>query len=155
MAIRTGPKTFVVHPYEEGDFERILHHVPTWGRLGEQLPQPNPAQAYSAWGADGLIACAGLDLMWPGVAQAWAMFMPSIPQYYPQSIVRSIRRHLAGLIEEHSLWRVEAHAHAGTPMACKLLEVLGFHREVLKRKYGPDKSDFWLYAWLREEDGSW
>ncbi len=96
---------------------------------------------------DGHIAgCAGLELLWPGVGDLWLM-LGSNAKEKPITTVRNVRKYLHVFIEENGLWRVQTTGRVDFPEANRLIEMLGFkrHTDVLE-KYGPDKSDYYLYS---------
>lgn len=107
--------------------------------------------AVSAWVDDELIGCGGVQELWPGVGNAWLVLVPGRLKG-PARLrhgVRTMRALLEAAMVERGMWRIQAACHADWEMACNLADVLGGEKEGLMRQYGPDGTDFWLYAWVR------
>lgn len=101
--------------------------------------------------SDGLIiGCGGFLVMWPGVADGWVIFRKIIEQEYRRDAYAAILGMLAVQIKKHGIWRIQATVRTDFPAGIKYAEGLGFVREGLMRKYGPDGSDRYLYALVME-----
>jgi hypothetical protein len=126
-------------------------YIPGWP--GKHV-QPEQFQLEYAWAGlrgDELIALGGLEMMWPGVAQSWFLLKPGAFQGYVHRLVRTLKRRLDETIAQASLHRIEANVVCGHAAACRLVECLGFLFEGRRRRFGPDRSDYDLYAWVKEE----
>lgn len=95
--------------------------------------------------AGGFLAASGVHLLWPGVAEGWA-FIAEQASRHGLAVARAVTEGLDGLMLEHALHRVQAHVHAGSPDARRLVEWLGFTLEGVARKYGSDGSDYLIFA---------
>ncbi len=97
--------------------------------------------------ADGDIdGAAGVAPMWDGVGQAWTLLSPLFYRHVV-SFHRGTRRFLDGQTRFH---RIQTSVLSGFDVGCRWAERLGFVREGLMRCYGPDGSDHYLYARLRD-----
>ncbi len=113
--------------------------------LGRSLAGRGPA--FTAATKDGAImACAGLALLWPGVAEAWALTSPLV-EGHALAFHRAVRRMLPAMIRQMGLVRVQATVLAGYALGARWLERLGFARETagpMRRYVGDD--DYHLFA---------
>lgn len=92
-----------------------------------------------------IVACGGIDLMWPGVGEVWLMLTPDVDEY-PKATYKIIRDGLNKIIESNNLFRVQAWGRIGFDKAHILFKHLGFKPEGIARKYTPDGVDCILYA---------
>lgn len=105
--------------------------------------------AYTSFDDGKPVFSAGVAIPWKGFGEAW-MLMSKDAHKYPLSVYRHVRNMLNAIIEDNNLHRVQATIADGQPYLVKWIERLGFKREGLLRKFGPDGSDFILYARVRE-----
>lgn len=122
-------------------------HYPAWGDPADH------ARAHLACGPcfsafrDGvLLACAGVNILQPGVGEAWATWTPAglrVPLVH-----RVIVRMLTEIIVAHNLHRVQAKAMRKFYVGRAWLHRLGFRREATLRRFGPNQEDFVQYVRL-------
>ena len=92
-----------------------------------------------------LIASGGLFKIWDGMAEAW--FIPSeLIKPHRRQVVKQLRDHIDQLSVENDYRRLQATSRSDFSAGQRFLEFLGFEREGLLRKYGPDGADHYLYA---------
>lgn len=101
--------------------------------------------AWSGFAEGHLIAAGGVHFYWPGVGEAWT-FMTSYLHKYRFSIHKHTARALDIIMNENSLYRVQAVVDASHKAAVSWIETLGFYREGLMKKYGPDGRDYYMYG---------
>ncbi len=95
-----------------------------------------------------LLGSGGVFPIWEGLGEAWVM--PSnLVSSHKKMFVKLIRSNLEQMTEKFNFRRVQATARADLPKAQRFLEFLGFEREGLLKKYGPDGSDHILYAKIK------
>lgn len=94
-----------------------------------------------------VIGCAGFALLWQGRAAAWCLIGQDIPKRAWLGIYRAIETRIAQL-PALGVQRLEAEAQFAFLPGNRLLTMLGFEREGLARRFGPDGSDFNRYARL-------
>lgn len=104
---------------------------------------------YSAFNGDDLVACAGVNILWPGVGEAWMVSTPNIFAN-KKFLHKSVKDILQRIINNHSLFRVQATVLFGFEKGRIWVERLGFKREGVMKKYDRDGNDYWLYAMVRE-----
>ncbi len=117
--------------------------------LGRSLAARGPA--FTAWidteVAARPLACAGLALLWPGTAEAWAL-TSSLVERHPLPFHRTVRRMLPAMAGQLGLTRIQASVLADNTPGLRWLERLGFSRETLapmRRYVGGD--DYHLFAY--------
>lgn len=94
---------------------------------------------------DRCIGAYGLIELWPGVARVWALFSSELLDSIPTVLALHVKRDLKRA-EELDLHRIEATVVASHQVGIGFLEWLGFEKEGLMRRYGPDGEDFILFA---------
>ena len=90
-------------------------------------------------------ALGGLFPWWDGVGEVWMIPADDI-QISSIMFIKAMGRLIDNLIRDNNLWRIQATAEVGEEHHCRLLRVLGFEKEGLMRKFGPDKEDHFRYA---------
>lgn len=90
-----------------------------------------------------IVVCAGFVEMWPGVATAWAVMVQSIPRF---AVHRAVKKGLATIMESCKYFRVQASVPVAHKAGNRWLEGLGFKKEAVMSKYGPNQEDFVQYA---------
>jgi len=92
-----------------------------------------------------VIAVFGLKQMWTGVAEIWALtseLVHKYPVHFHKECLKLIKTH-GDVLELH---RVQCSVRADYPEGLKWIESMGFKKEGLMEKYGPNKMDYYLYA---------
>jgi RimJ/RimL family protein N-acetyltransferase len=104
--------------------------------------------AFSAFYDGTLVACCGILIIWKGVGTAWVLFKKEAAEVHElrKAAYEKVTQYMVFLINDLQLHRVQAHCCSETPDAVRYLEGLGFEREGVMKKYGMDKSDYYLYA---------
>lgn len=94
-----------------------------------------------------LVASGGVYPIWEGMGEAW--FIGSeLVKPHRRRVVMQLREHIDELTTDNNYKRVQATARTDFKVAQRFLEFLGFEREGLMRRYGPDGADHYLYARL-------
>lgn len=87
------------------------------------------------------IGCGGLIILWPGVAEAWAvstLLWPSKALSVHKAILTSLNELSATL----GLWRIQTAVNEAHQVSCKWVERLGFKFEGAMPGYGPDGATY-------------
>jgi hypothetical protein len=109
--------------------------------------------AISAFKDEVFLGCAGIGLLWPGVAEAWMLLTPEIDGLTTHErgivglrIARGIRR----TVKEYRLHRLQTAVLRGDDRARGFIKWLGFEYEGDMVCYGPDGSTYMRYSklWL-------
>jgi hypothetical protein len=106
--------------------------------------------AYSVFSDGDLFMCGGVRRIWGGSGEAWMLYSPAVVRL-KLAAVKTIKRLLEDIIAREGYYRVQSFIPVRIRQAAKMLEMLGFEREGLLRRYGPDGEDNYLYARVTEE----
>lgn len=95
---------------------------------------------------DRIICCGGVACgAWRGFGEFW--LVPSIHvRAYMKSVFKNSRDFINDVIDKLDLYRVQATIREADTVAVGWIEHLGFERECLMRKFGPDGENHYLYA---------
>lgn len=69
---------------------------------------------------------------------------------YPIEFTKLIQARLFHYCDELSVCRVQCTVRAGFPFLQKFIELIGFEKEGLMRKFGPEGDDYFLYSRVKE-----
>ena len=106
---------------------------------------PDELLGYTGIENNAVLACGGVHKLWKGVGEAWLMIgregyeRPKVVAKYTQYIFQH-------LLEDNDLFRIQASVSAIDTRAIRYAEWLGFEKEGIMKKYGPDGSDYIRYA---------
>lgn len=114
----------------------------------EDIASVNNELAWSLEVDGKIVACAGVLMLWEGVAELWTIIDKDID--IGLTLVRCIKRVLYATIEGLSLHRVQASVNINDHRARKLVRVLGMKLEGRKEKYNSSKDDFFEYVIIEE-----
>jgi hypothetical protein len=130
------------------DFEPADYHM-VWDEVAVAFPHDHnlhPSKwaegyaaggpAFTGWWQGDILACAGLLIVWPGLASAWAVITRR-GRDHPVMIHRTTQRFLDANIQRHRLRRVEATAFESDRRAQAWLARLGFEVESVRPEWGP------------------
>lgn len=140
-----------VRDFEPVDFLSIeVDPRVAFGRAGQ--PVDAWAQYHKAVGysftvvdpQDALVFCAGVHHIWDGLGEVWGVFSP-LARRYPHTL-RCASRLLDMVILDGDYQRVQCAVNPAWPEAVRFIEHLGFSRECIMEKYGPNGVDHALYA---------
>ena len=106
-------------------------------------------KCFSAFVNGELIACAGVNVLWPGTGEAWAIVTPRI---YKNKLFfhKAVKNNLEDIIKTKCLKRVQAQILVGFTAGARWIESLGFELEGVLKKYDSMQNDYWMFA--RVED---
>ena len=117
-------------------FDGYQEHIEAYAATG---------MAYSAIG-DGIVyAMFGLWNLWPGVAEAWLMPSKNIDRK-TVAMHRASMRFFEYAANEIGIKRLQITVHTQNERAVRWADRCYFNREGLMQHYGPDGSDYWMYA---------
>lgn len=88
-----------------------------------------------------VVGCAGVVTIWENRAYIWALLSPESGRHFVQ-IHKAVRDKLATLPHH----RIEAAVDTNFAAGIRWIEMLGFEREGMMRKYTPNGMDSYLYA---------
>jgi RimJ/RimL family protein N-acetyltransferase len=104
-------------------------------------------RGYVALGPGGkVLGAAGIFPLYPwGVGHSW-MMLNEIDWMIGLEIVRAIKEFEPEIMAELGFHRVQSEVMVDSRKAIELIELLGYSREGLMRKRGPNHEDMYLYA---------
>ncbi len=91
------------------------------------------------------IAIIGMDLKWPGVGEVWAVTSDDVVNF-PKFFHQHSDRMMNAYAKELKLWRLQATVRDGFEYGMNWMKGLKFEREALLKKFGPEGSDYVLFA---------
>lgn len=91
------------------------------------------------------VAILGVTVLWPGVAEVWSIMTDDIRKV-PVAFHRFCERLLRSTMKKHKLHRAQCNVRGDFTTGLRWAEALGFQREGLLRQFGPDGSDYILFA---------
>ena len=137
----------MVRPFTIEDFGRMKMKADCWALSADRRLIEAYLSAGPSWvllgDDDEVIVCGGFVFGgWPGIADVWIIPGQDIGKH-PMRVVKEVRGHLNHVIKSLGLYRVQA-----TIMESEVhwIELFGFTREGLLRKFGPNKEDKYIYA---------
>ncbi len=95
-----------------------------------------------------IVFCVGVHHRWEGVGEVWMVFSP-LAAKYPRT-VSFLRTMIAYMQAEKGYYRLQATIDTSWPAAIRFAEHMGFQREAVMKRYGPDGADHFLYSLVQE-----
>jgi hypothetical protein len=99
-----------------------------------------------------ILACAGIFMLWRGVAEIWSVTTPLVEDY-PLAFHRAISHGLKVVERSMGLWRIQVAIHEDHLVSQKWIQRLGFVSEAPMPGYGADGATYVRFARLREPLG--
>ncbi len=105
----------------------------------------NDVMGFAVIGDKNIVAVGGVHEMWQGVAEGWVILSKHA---YPWkvSLARYAKTLFEVILKNKKLHRVQASVHAENLEAIKFAEWMGFKKEGVMAKFGPDRSDYFRMA---------
>lgn len=100
---------------------------------------------FAVMDGDVVVAILGLTVLHDGVAQNWAIISAEVKKH-PVAFPRLALRALETMVQDLGLRRVQMTVRNDFPRGVAFAQWLGFKYEGTLRKYGPDGSDYFMYA---------
>lgn len=95
-----------------------------------------------------ILACSGIEIIWPGVAELWALFSRESDHYFME-LGRICKNVVAGFMVEAKLHRIQCHVREDFWRGLRLAQFLKFTEEGIARKYTPDGRDCITFSIVR------
>lgn len=95
-----------------------------------------------------VVACTGVHHFWQGTGEVW-LVLSALAKVYPRILfyLRSLLGYCQTVLGYR---RLQAAVREDWPEAVRLVEHLGFTKEVVMKNYGPNGVDQTLYALVQE-----
>ena len=97
--------------------------------------------AFTGIEGDQIIGCVGLIVLWPGVAEAWAVSTPLWPSK-AKSVHKAITHGIKEMSATLGLWRIQTAIHSEHEVSHRWLMRMGFKDEGTMPGYGPDGATY-------------
>lgn len=130
-----------VIPFEPDHLEQIKIQEYQQG----ECPKTILTVAFTLIRGEEIIAIIGGFPFVPGVIHFWALLSESVKKY-PIDFHKNCLKVIAWYEKTEKPRRTQFEVRATYAKGCKWAESLGMEREGLMRKWGPDGSDYYLYA---------
>lgn len=95
------------------------------------------------------ICCGGFLMYWPGVMEGWMITSDKLPRFGKEVTVRVIRK-IEEVEKMFSLRRLQMTVRADFEIGQNWAAKLGFKREGILKKFGPEGCDYIMYARVKE-----
>ncbi|MCY1296829.1 hypothetical protein D9M68_159150 [compost metagenome] len=143
------PTPVEVHAYRHG--EAALVPVAEADPFGFWLVEMEAsAHGLTSYYADGLLlAVTGYQLVWKGVADAFALVNRELAHGSGRELAQAVRQRIVELMASDGLHRVQATADCADRASQVFLRATGYRQEARMHCAGPDGRDLYLYAITR------
>lgn len=142
----------VARPYRlgEGALIPVAEADPFGFWLREIEAQAHGLTSYEVDGA--LVAVTGYQLLWPGVAFAFALINRDLAAGAGRGLADAVKRRIAELMTEGNIHRVQATCDPTDRASAVFLRATGHRLESCMRRASHDGRDLHLYTIIRSED---
>lgn len=96
---------------------------------------------WTLWNGDEPIACAGMIILWPHVAESWALTSESVARF-PIAFHKAAKWAIEKAMFDNELFRLQVTIPETHIKSCKWIERLGFKNESTMPMYGTDGSTY-------------
>ncbi len=93
----------------------------------------------------GIIAVVGLSMLWAGTMEIWSVTGNGISKH-PISYVKTVRKLIDEFSVQLKIHRIQSACICGDKQLEKWFECIGFQKESVMKKFGPDRKDYFMYA---------
>jgi RimJ/RimL family protein N-acetyltransferase len=125
------------------EYDLQLSKIAEWDMWPSRFAQSGPAFTLIHEGK--VIGCGGVVLQDWKRGEAW-MLLGAGFEKFTLSLCRAVKDKLAEIVKKHNLKRVQATVNPTHTAGQKFLQFFGFQEEGLLRHYGPEGSDYLMYA---------
>lgn len=138
-----------IRSFQEGDFERLMPHVRPVFREefhGMQVHVPEHIEDKLTFecGSEVIAVLAGYKPS-HGVYEVFALISEATSRM-PLEFHKKVLGLMDRWYHDRNVHRIQMSVRLGSEQEERWAKSLGFKREGLMRKYGPDRTDYWLYG---------
>jgi hypothetical protein len=149
--ITTAYRQADTRPLRRAELWPIMAHLPATDQDAIRWRVSSGLGPSTAFLIDGqAMAAGGLTMCHAGMADPWLVITPAGRAHF-RPLYRAMVAWLAAQIETLRLHRLQAAVRHDDVKAIRLLQHLAFAREGIARQFGPDRADYYWYAWTRKE----
>lgn len=95
-----------------------------------------------------VIACAGVQELWPGIGEIWSLFSLSTDEHYIQ-VSRIARDVVENIMGSGRIRRLQCHVRMDFYRGLRLAQFLGFTEEGIAKGFDPNGEDCYLFGMVR------
>lgn len=130
-------------------FENVFEPISGTPEQREAWIQQREAEGTSYTGIvdDQIVACGGVSILWPGVADAWISVRKDA-NGYARAILECTRMMLDVLRDSHELRRIHAYVRMDFERGVKFAHKVGFEIESRMKMFMPDGADCYMMVRL-------
>lgn len=139
-----------LRPIQDGDFQTALQN-PRQKSLKHYPHLTAPAYGWTCEDNGRIVGMGGIVVFWKGVGEAWIIVCDDNDASQGAQVYWTLAGQLGRIVAEERLWRVEAQVRTDFPDAIRLVKLLGFEQEGLRRHFAPDGQDMILFAKVYDE----
>lgn len=125
------------------DFDMQLSSFRDWERWCAEWESAGPS--YTMFADKEIVACAGVMILPYNIGQAWMIARTTIAKY-KKAVYAEVTKRLTEIQKEYKLVRIQALVLPEFEVAQRFVDRLGFEKEGLLKKVGPNNEDFLMYA---------
>ena len=129
-----------IREHDAQDTSEFETYAELWGKEGP---------AYTIVVDGEVVFCGGVVNIGWNRGEAWTL-MSKLFYKYPKTCFKICRNQLNKVIEEHKFARVQALVDPKLYGGVRFMEHLGFEKEGLLKKYGPQSEDMWMMGRIPE-----
>ncbi len=143
-----------VRPYEKGDSFKmellsVYQPAPMHKEMADIIGGMANAIVWTIYDdeCDKVYAVVGLTFLWDGVAEAWALLTETVSEFkiaFHKRILNGIQFYT----EKMKIKRMHISVKADFKKGIEWAESLGFKKESLMKKWGPEGADYYQYVRL-------
>jgi len=104
--------------------------------------------AYTLMCDDEILCCGGVCFYRKQFGEAWILCSRKAEEH-PVATVRATKRVIDDIMKTHDMYRIQATVQCDWVEAQKFIKLLGFKWEGTLRRYGPDRSDYFMYSRIK------
>ena len=152
--------TIVVREFRPSDPSNLIaqeaqvseaHSVSSWTRRDWEAQRDLSIESWTAVRDETTVAFGFIWPRWAGRAESGMIISASVVGVMMLPIHRHVMSVLESSYSKHSLHRIETVVRVGFDAGVRWAEMLGFSLEGRMSRYGPDRSDYLLYARLAKD----
>jgi hypothetical protein len=121
----------------------VLLSLPDVTRVASEYATRGPSWT-GFWNGQGM-ACVGLVILWPHVAEGWA-YTSDLVRQHPCAFHRAVCHKLRYVMQKYELNRLQLSIQRSNTVSRMWAYRLGFRSEGKMRKFGPEGEDYVRYS---------
>ena len=104
----------------------------------------------AVYSGDTLLFVGGVCPLWKNVGEGWLLVSEVFPKFFKES-PKVLLKGLKVCFKSMPFQRIQTPVLEGFDQGCRFVELFGFKKEGLMKKYGPDGKSYYRYALVKED----